>query len=544
MVPFQLRRALSLVVAAAALLLDAATSASTLTTLGEFRRVHDSVDLEARGGAADTGGGGHPTPPRPTPMNIAILAGGSRGDVQPYVALGIALRDAGHDVRILTNEDHAPFVRSFGLAHAAVYGSADALLRDDPDVRRAMAEGDSAAFFGAMAKYSKRNEAFCEPFYRELRRIRPDLLVSAGVAGDYAQFAQYSLGVPVVQAPLQTVIRRRRAPLGMAPRPLGLHERGVRKLLLRSLAGTKGPALAALTSSVPVPDVFPKERLLAGVYRPELPVFVCQSPVYRGALHSRLLHRNYRFVGPCVIESNQEETCPSHFGGVEARGRIEQFLRADPGNVPIYCGWGSMICKSSEHMTKLVVQALRLGGHRGIVLGGWAGMDAEALRRSTDDKELLSYAERNVLFVDTAPHEWLFRRVACTVHHGGMGTVTAALRAGVPTVVAPVYLDQFDSAALVNKLGAGVGLLKPLQKTTASELSSAIRRAVSSPHIKKKARELGVQLREENGAKTLAGEIEGFWETYVQTGYLDEKIKADLAKAGYRREGDKIVPII
>merc|ERR1719229_1478285 len=70
--------------------------------------------------------------------------------------------------------------------------------------------------------------------------------------------------------------------------------------------------------------------------------------------------------------------------------------------------------------------------------------------------ELAAYAERNVIFVAHAPHEWLFPRCACTVHHGGSGTTAAALRAGVPTVITPVALDQFDYAEIVQRLGVGL----------------------------------------------------------------------------------------
>merc|ERR1719356_1505806 len=115
-----------------------------------------------------------------------------------------------------------------------------------------------------------------------------------------------------------------------------------------------------------------------------------------------------------------------------------------------------MICKSPEHMACLAVRALMKAGLRGIILGGWAELEAKHLEGQSDSPKMKEYIEKNVLFVATAPHEWLFPQTVATVHHGGSGTVAAALRAGVPTIVTPFAIDQFDNADLVRKSGAGI----------------------------------------------------------------------------------------
>merc|ERR1719223_2666967 len=144
----------------------------------------------------------------------------------------------------------------------------------------------------------------------------------------------------------------------------------------------------------------------------------------------------------------------SNFGG-SSLDTLTDFLAK--GDAPVYMGWGSMMAISSEHMTCLAVRALMKSQSRGIILAGWARLSADMMQGQPDTPQMVEYAKENVLFLNTAPHEWLFPQCACTVHHGGAGTTAAALRAGKPTIITPCIGDQFDSASSVGKAGVGVG---------------------------------------------------------------------------------------
>merc|ERR1712032_1370389 len=101
---------------------------------------------------------------------------------------------------------------------------------------------------------------------------------------------------------------------------------------------------------------------------------------------------------------------------------------------------------------------------------------------------------------------WLFPRCACTVHHGGSGTTAAALRAGKPTVITPVFLDQFDHAEMVSRLGVGVGT-RQLQKVSVSVLAAAITRVCTNAAMETRAAALGQQLMGEDGVAAAVGAI-------------------------------------
>jgi UDP:flavonoid glycosyltransferase YjiC (YdhE family) len=104
----------------------------------------------------------------------------------------------------------------------------------------------------------------------------------------------------------------------------------------------------------------------------------------------------------------------------------------------------------------------------------------------------------NVLVVDSAPHSWLFPRMAAVVHHGGAGTTAEGLRAGVPTVIVPFVLDQPFWGARIKALGLGPDPI-PQKNLTADRLAEAIRIAVTDLDIKQRASAHGEAIRAENG---------------------------------------------
>merc|ERR1719369_850627 len=98
-----------------------------------------------------------------------------------------------------------------------------------------------------------------------------------------------------------------------------------------------------------------------------------------------------------------------------------------------------------------------LAGQRGIVIAGWANLSNDSLADAPNSDELSAYCKDNVLFVKAAPHEWLFPQCVCCVHHGGIGTAQASLGAGSPTIVTPVFADQFDIAKHITRHSWGIG---------------------------------------------------------------------------------------
>jgi UDP:flavonoid glycosyltransferase YjiC (YdhE family) len=157
----------------------------------------------------------------------------------------------------------------------------------------------------------------------------------------------------------------------------------------------------------------------------------------------------------------------------------------DGGPPPIYVGFGSMSSRRPEETTRLVLSALAQTGQRAVLLSGWGGLTKADLPDS-------------VLMIHSVPHDWLFRRVAAVVHHGGAGTTAAGLRAGAPSVIIPFFGDQPFWGQRVVALGVGPEPI-PRQQLTAESLAAAIEEAVTNVAMRRRAADLGEQIRAEDG---------------------------------------------
>jgi UDP:flavonoid glycosyltransferase YjiC (YdhE family) len=161
------------------------------------------------------------------------------------------------------------------------------------------------------------------------------------------------------------------------------------------------------------------------------------------------------------------------------------FLAA--GSPPVYIGYGSMTGREPERMTDMALAALAKTGQRGILLTGWGGICAADLPET-------------VFKLESAPHDWLFPRMAAIVHHGGAGTSAAALRAGVPSVVVPFFGDQPFWAHRLLQLGVTPAPI-PKSSLTVDRLAAAIAIAVSDETMHQRVRAIGNQIRADNGVQ-------------------------------------------
>ena len=98
----------------------------------------------------------------------------------------------------------------------------------------------------------------------------------------------------------------------------------------------------------------------------------------------------------------------------------------DAGPPPAYIGFGSIVVEDPNEMTRLIFEAVKKSGVRALVSKGWGGFGADQIG-----------VPENVFMLGNVPHDWLFERVSCVVHHGGAGTTAAGIAAGKPTVIVP-----------------------------------------------------------------------------------------------------------
>ncbi|WP_217992519.1 glycosyltransferase [Longimonas halophila] len=425
-------------------------------------------------------------------MNVFIATIGTRGDVQPYVALGEALHQAGHAVTICTSTRYAALVAERGLQYGRLSDDLVALI-ETPEGRAAIAgAGGSAGGMRALIRLIRtsfriQRALFCDG-WTAAQAANPDVVVyhpKMAIALHYAE----RLGIPAVMATLFPTL----LPTSAYPNP------GFPSLNLgRRLTATYNRATHHLVRAV----VSVVSRWLFASWRAEhgLP----PQPWGTGLLHRDdgthvpIVNGWSAHVAPNPPDWPRQDVTTTGYWVLDRPSdwtppsELQAFLEAGPP--PVYVGFGSMAGGDPAHTTRVVLDALAQAGRRGVLARGWGGLDAQDCPES-------------VYLLDQVPHDWLFERVAAVVHHGGAGTTAAGLRAGCPTVVCPFFGDQLFWARRVCDLGVGPAPV-PQKHLTAPRLADAIRQATERGAMRQAAAMLGRALRREDGAAQAVSSIE------------------------------------
>jgi sterol 3beta-glucosyltransferase len=410
-------------------------------------------------------------------VRVTVLAVGSRGDVQPYVALALGLRDAGHEVRVATHERFRPLVDGRGLEFAQIDGDPRAFVENDLGQAWLESGGSAIAFWRAFAPIVGRL------FEDSVRSIvdaceGTEAVVHSALAFSGSDVAQ-SMRVPSLAALLQPANPTREFPTTMAS-----PERRLPGALNRLTHVAANQAFWQLYRR-------PVNAWREGVGLPRYP-FLGPYRQVRGRRHPVL----YGF-SPAVLPRPADWAPWLHVTGYwflpedqawTPPARLEEFMATRPA--PVCVGFGSMRPRDPWKLSDAVVRAVRRTRRRAVLQAGWADLN---LTEDADD----------ILVVEDVPHSWLFPRADAVVHHGGAGTTGAALRAGRPSVVAPFFADQFFWARRVARLGAGPAPV-PQASLTAERLAAALERALNDAGMAERARALGRRIQAEDGVTRAA----------------------------------------
>jgi hypothetical protein len=413
-----------------------------------------------------------------------------------------------------------------------------------------MANGDLATFVAGLNEINaKVAPEVCEKVIKGLAEYKPDLVLAGTLTQFWSGLTTYVKKIPTVDVKLQFLPPNpARQFWGLPNLPFGLNGWFMKTLVMGPMYDgwkemvAECEKLEGYKSS----DYYTKDMWLEDVGWSDesiSPFIIGQPSFYKGTLYGATeVPGKAKLVGQFVLPEEKQVTMAkedaSAFGGGVTRRRSGNFGTSDnltrmsafiaAGSKPAYIGWGSMICKSPEFMVELVAKALQASGQRAIILAGWVGLSMELLRTVTTDKDLLEYMDKNALFVTKAPHEWLFKQCSCIVHHGGAGTLGCAMRSGVPQVITPIFLDQWDHSHLINQVGNGHGFPKQLQKITPAELGDAMKKVTGNPDFAVKAKEASMKICAEDGVAYVVDYIDKFWREECVTGKWKAKVEARL----------------
>ncbi|MGW8318373.1 MAG: glycosyltransferase [Candidatus Promineifilaceae bacterium] len=407
-------------------------------------------------------------------MRIVIIALGSRGDVQPYIALGKGLEESGHFVRLVSHPDFEALAHLHGLAFWPVEGNVQDVVQNE-EMRELLEKGNFIAITRQTAREAQRVAIrWAEDGLAACQGM--DLII-AGIGGLFIalSFAE-KLDLLIIQAYLVPFTPTTAFASVLLPPSLSglggfLNQAShhlTRQMMWQGFRSADKSAREQVLglSSAPFWGPYNAERLQ-------------QTPILYGFSPSVVPKppdwgENIHVTGYWFLDPAADWTPPSS---------LMEFLQGD--SAPVYIGFGSMAQREPEETADLVLQALAQTQKRAILLSGWGGLRKANLPDT-------------VFMADSIPHSWLFPRVAAVVHHGGAGTTAAGLRAGVPSVIIPFFGDQFFWGRRVAELGVGPQPI-PRKKLTVESLTQAIQEALTDQTMRQRAAGIGAKIQAEDG---------------------------------------------
>ena len=417
-------------------------------------------------------------------MRITIIAPGSRGDVQPYLALGDGLGKGGHTVRFVTHSNFEGLVSPYTVEFWPTQGDVQEIASSS-EMRARLEKGNFLSIMRLMAKEAEKGAV--EVMKVALEACRGMDMIITGIGGVFIGFAvAEKLSIPLLQAYYIPFTPTRAYPA----------------FLMTGLPQWFGGILNPPSYWIARQVIWQGFRSINSRVRRDI-LDTPDSPFF-GPFNSKCVQGM-----PILYAYSPDVIPPPPDWDADKIVTGYWFLNADDGWTPpldlvdfiesglppVFIGFGSMSSSKPEETMELIKMALVESGQRGVVLSGWEGFQ-------------MSVIPDSIYMLESASFEWLFPKMAAVVHHGGAGTTSAGLKAGIPSIVTPFMGDQPYWGRVVSQLGVGPAPISK-KKLTAETLAKAIQCALSDQVMNQKAAELGNKIQVEDGVSRAIEVIEG-----------------------------------
>lgn len=419
-------------------------------------------------------------------MKITLLTYGSRGDVQPFLALAVGLQHAGHNVTFAAPHRFTDFIENYGIHCEQLAG--------DPDELSALFNDAGSNLIHMVRSMQQHVLNIAPDVVRGARNALQgaDLLVHSFAFTTGGHSYARELGIPDISLQMFPVFAPTRAFPAIGTPATGIGWLNYFSHWFSTRVFWHGGNAGFYRLRRTAPEDFPAHLYWPFARTPNRPL----TPLVFA-------------VSPHVLPKSGDWNQPHiHLPGYlfldepdyQPPEELHRFLEAD--EPPLCITFGSMVNREAQRITHAVLTALRNTGNRAVFLSGWGGWRPDN-------------PPPTALFLDSAPHSWLFPRCRSVVHHGGAGTTAAALRAGVPAIIVPHAADQPFWGNRIAAIGTGPAPI-PVRKLTAETLTAALVQA-NSEAIRQRSAELGELIRAENGVAHTVALIEEHAATFRET---------------------------
>ncbi|WP_019504837.1 glycosyltransferase [Pleurocapsa sp. PCC 7319] len=427
-------------------------------------------------------------------MKITILTVGTRGDVQPFIALGLGLKQIGHTVTIVTHAIFESWIRSYGFDFAEIVGDPQGFIESE-EGQKMLESGSNPIKFIRLLSDSM--SPFVDSLMSDIWQVcqSTDAIIAHSILFWTYDLA-YKLDIPYFLASFTPLSSTTKYPVSMGS---GKSQGGLFNYLSYPLSLIifwqiyKKPVNQWLESNLSMPSRSLWRSPFLSMRKQKVPfLYAYSNYVLPKPQNGR---KDDYVTGYWFLNSATDWTPPDD---------LINFLGA--GSPPVYIGFGSMSNRDPEATTKIAIAALEKTNQRGVISTGWGGISNIDLPDS-------------IFKIDSVPHDWLFPRCTALVHHGGAGTTASGLKAGVPTIIVPFFSDQPFWGHRVADLGVGT---EPIErkKLTVENLSAAIDLAIAQETLRDRANYLGQEIRSENGVDNAVKVINEYLASWREAPHL------------------------
>lgn len=396
---------------------------------------------------------------------FVIASIGTRGDVQPYIALALGLNQAGHETTVVSHPCMKTVVESYGV-HFAPMG---------PDIdiahETAVIRGHSPNWMLGFMRVMKFSFNMLEQAHDDLLAIcrQVDWVIVSHTAAGSIEADQ--LGLPTISATLMPQAIPVEDPND------SIFKKWMMKIAGAGMGLMMTRPLNQIRKRLGIPAMGPNGITSTRLNLVPISGEICPP--------NPLWEPRHKVTGYWYAPSPHSWTPPAD---------LLDFLKAGDPPVVVSLGAMSISGEDAKEAAEITIDAIQNAGVRAIIQG-WD----EPLKEMT--------LPPTIYHAGSIPHEWLLPQAAALIHHGGFGTTAAGFHSGIPQIVIPHIIDQFIWGQKVYELGVGP---QPINRTKLERLvlTEAICQAIKNEEMSLKARSLGQKICAEKGVERAVEYIE------------------------------------
>ena len=412
---------------------------------------------------------------------ITLLTSGTLGDVLPYIALGKGLIEAGYNVRVAAPRGFANLIQNHHVPFTPFDGNPTDLLIEHGDSTPMTLGTNPIRSLQATQEFLRK----ARPLYRHMLHTAAeacrgsDLLIH-GLPTLWGAHIAEGLGIPAIRANLQPLTPTREFPSALLPFRFSLSGIGN---WLSHWTVTQATWLSWRS------EINHARHVDFGL----APAQLLDPTLKADSTQPLTLNAFSEFVVPRPKDWNEKQVITGYWRikeetseRVNELGGVQRFI--DSAKNPIAIGFGS---PGTQGYLSMLEEALNLA-------------DAQAVL-TLPEKYHREIKSKNIFPIAYVPHDWLYKRVKAAIHHGGAGTTSASLHAGIPTITMPLAIDQFFWGERIQKLGVGLSI--PQRKLNAENLAQAITEALHNKEMQTQAKIISEALNKEDGITVAVSQI-------------------------------------